>query len=402
MNLVVEENDRAVLTLTMLGHATVHTFELSIPLLLVVWIGEFGVTAATIGIIVAIGYALFGIGALPAGVLADAYGRQPVIVACLAGMAVAFVLVSFASSLIWLTVGLALWGMAASAYHPAGLSLISTSVADRGRGFAYHGMAGNVGTAFGPFMVALLLLMFNWRTVVLLVALPAAVGALVGLRLNINEMEAIRTDGGDFAAPTTFAEFIDSSRHLFAHGFVLVFAVVILEGLFYRGVLTFLPQLLAGAIALPDLAESGLAPTRYVYAGFLTVGLLGQYVGGHLTDRKGTQRMLALAYVAMTAATLLFVPATAAGLATLLLISGILGILLFGEQPLLQATVAEYSDPTMRGLSYGYMYFGTFGVGALGAAVAGIVLSYATPRILFGLLASIALLAASLAWRLAT
>lgn len=397
MFMFANENDRAVLALTMLGHATVHTFELSIPLLLSVWMTDFNVTAATIGGIVALGYSLFGLGALPAGMLADAYGRQPVIVACLIGMAGSFVLVSLAPNLIWLAVGLALWGIAASAYHPAGLSLISTGVTQQGRGFAYHGMAGNVGIAIGPLAVAFLLLVVDWRTVALILAVLAAVTAVAGLRLRIDETSGVQMDGG-FDSPTTASEFVFSSQKLFAGGFAFVLVLVILEGLFYRGILTFLPELLENFINVPSLVVSGIAPSRYVYAGFLMVGLVGQYIGGWLSDREDSQRMLAIAYITMAAAALLFVPAANAGFTALLVTSGLISILLFGEQPLLQATVAEYSDPSIRGLSYGYMYLGTFGVGALGAAVTGSVLTYSNPSVLFVFLASIAFIAAVTTW----
>lgn len=399
MSISIGENDRAVLGLTMLGHATVHTFELSIPLLLSAWMADFGVTAATIGGVVAVGYSLFGLGALPAGMFADIYGRKPVIVACLAGMAGAFVLVSFAPTLVWLAVGLAFWGIAASAYHPAGLSLISTGVTQQGRGFAYHGMAGNIGIAVGPLAVAFLLLVFDWRTVALILAVLAALSALAGLRLSIDETIGVQTDGG-FSAPTNMNEFVYSSRRLFAGGFALILVLVILEGLFYRGTLTFLPNLLSEFIDVRSLVVSGVAPSRYAYAGFLMVGLVGQYIGGRLSDRDDSQRMLAIAYIAMAAAALLFVPAANAGFAALLLTCGLLSILLFGEQPLLQSTVAEYSDPSIRGLSYGYMYLGTFGVGALGAAVTGAVLTYSNSSVLFVFLAGIAVLAAATTWLL--
>jgi MFS family permease len=90
---------------------------------------------------------------------------------------------------------------------------------------------------------------------------------------------------------------------------------------------------------------------------------------------------------------LLFVPASG-GTATFLLVSLALGVALFTVQPLSQATVAAYSPSEARGLSFGYTYLGIFGVGSLGAAVAGWVLTRAGPRELFVVLAGLAAMGA--------
>ncbi len=79
--------------------------------------------------------------------------------------------------------------------------------------------------------------------------------------------------------------------------------------------------------------------------------------------------------------------------------SGGLGFVLFLVQPLYQATVAEYTPPDTRGLSYGYTYLAVFGIGAAGAALSGGLLQLAGPPLLFGILAGVALLGAALsAW----
>ncbi len=62
----MDENDRSIAGFTMAGHALVHWFETSIPIFLVVWLAEFDVTIALLGLVVALGYAPFGLGALPA------------------------------------------------------------------------------------------------------------------------------------------------------------------------------------------------------------------------------------------------------------------------------------------------------------------------------------------------
>ena len=74
----------------------VHTYGMSIPILMTIWLVEFGVTEALLGIVVTIGYGLFGVGALPGEILADRLGSQRLIMVCLVGMAGSFFLLGLA------------------------------------------------------------------------------------------------------------------------------------------------------------------------------------------------------------------------------------------------------------------------------------------------------------------
>jgi predicted MFS family arabinose efflux permease len=74
-----------------------------------------------------------------------------------------------------------------------------------------------------------------------------------------------------------------------------------------------------------------------------------------------------------------------------------LGFVLFVIQPLYQATIAEYSPPDDRGLSYGFTYLANFGVGAGGAALAGLLLSAVGTDGTFLALAAFPVLGAALA-----
>jgi MFS family permease len=379
-------NDRSIVGLVMVAHAMVHTYELSIPIFMTIWLAELGVSEAVLGTVVGAGYALFGAGALPGGVLADRFGSRRLIAFCLAGMGGAFVLLSLAQT-VW-TVGLALlaWGAAASVYHPAGLSLISRGVRERGEALAWHGIAGNVGIAAGPLATALLLLAVDWQAAAALLALPAVGATAYAWRASFDEHAA--EDGRSAGGPKQIRELMADSRRLFATGFAAVFAIVMLSGLYYRGALTFLPDLLTPLVAL-DLPVD-LEPGRYVYAGLLGVGIVGQYVGGRLTDRMPTERAMAGALGALAVVALAFLPVAQLGTGPLLAASAVLGFALFLVQPLYQATVAEYTPAETRGLSYGFTYLGVFGVGALGAALAGAVLQYASAGALFAVLAAMA------------
>ncbi|ESS07871.1 MAG: sugar phosphate permease [uncultured archaeon A07HN63] len=421
-------NDRAITGFTMAGHAMVHTYELAVPILLTVWLVEYSVTSATLGTVVAVGYGLFGVGALPGGVLVDRFGSRRLIVGCLFGMGSAFVLLGLLPGVAGIALALAVWGLAASVYHPAGLTLISKGTNQRGAAFAYHGMAANVGIAGGPFLTALLLVVVEWETAVVLLALPAFVAGGLGLFIEFDETAAVDGDAqtgsedgsedgddgdtGDATAPDvdSLAEFVTASRGLFTAGFLTVFVLVLFNGLYYRGMLTFLPRLLSDfldpllavnpAAAIGPIADSPAASefdlSRYLFAGLLAVGVAGQYVGGKLTDAIAPERGLAGMLAALVVIALLFVPASGS-LPTLLAVSAALGFALFGLQPLSQATIATYSPPEYRGLSFGFTYLAIFGIGALGASVAGAALTYGSRTTLFAMLAAFELIALVLA-----
>jgi MFS family permease len=415
-------NDRSILSITMVGHGMVHMYELAVPIFITVWITELGVGSATLGVAVAVGYALYGIGSAPSGIVTDAYGSKRLLVACLLGMGASFALLAAVDGLAGVMLALAVWGLAASVYHPAGLRLISTGVTERGAGFGYHGIAGNVGIALGPLVATTLLIAFEWRLVAAVMALPAFVAAAYTSYVSVDELAAVEpvgggeaTDGGEDEPAATDPDgtpgalpsirgVLGDTRAIFAGGFLIAFPMLILEGFFYRGVLTFLPDMLASyeSLATVTIAGESVEPSGYVFVGLLVVGMGGQYVGGRLSDAMAPEKAAVGAFLALAAISVLFVPAASGGLLALLAVSALLGFVLFGEQPLLQAVVADYSTSDVRGLSYGYMFVGVFGVGSLGAAFSGAMLAYTSQRTLFVLLAVVpftaALISAAL-WR---
>ena len=398
-------NDRAITGLTATAHALVHTYELSIPIFMTVWLDTFEATSAELGLVVTAGYALFGLGAVPGGVLTDRYDSKRLVMGCLAGMGLSFVLLSLAQGLVMIAAGLVLWGAAASVYHPAGLALISTGARRRGHVFAYHGIAGNLGTALGPLTATVLLLFFDWRVVSVLLAAPALLAFPVLYRLEVKEAAALNADRRralHTREAFSWKQFWHDSQGLFASAFALVFVIVMLQGLYYRGLLTFLPDLLnrlpvLGTVTWETAAGAlTMEPGRYVYVGLLLVGVAGQYVGGRLTDRLRLEYGIAGAFFLLALIAFTYLPLAGQGLASLLVVSAALGFVLFGIQPLYQAAIAEYTPADARGLSYGYNYLGVFGVGALGAALAGGVIEAFGGAVLFIVLAGIALAAGSL------
>ncbi|MDG5758371.1 MFS transporter [Natronococcus sp. A-GB1] len=387
----MDRNDRRIARFTMLGHATFHLYELTIPLFVVVWLEAFDVSAAVLGTVVAVGYALIGIGALPSGALADSYGSKRLVVLSMAGMGGGFVLIAVAPSLPLLAVALVLWGAAASLYHPAGLSLITRGSERQGTVLAYHGVAGNVGTAVGPLVAALLLTFLDWRLVAGLFAVPAALAILVAGRLEFVERTATDPDESTATDADGLSAIVAQSRVLFVGSFLLVFAIAVLAGTYYRGLFTFLPDVLAGLPVFEpvEIAGETFEPSQYAYAGLLLVGAAGQYTGGRLSDSRSPERTIVAVFIALIVVSLSFPVVTSFGLFATVAICALLGFFVFMEAPIHQALIGEYVAADVQGLSFGYTYLGVFGIGAAGASIAGIALTYGGTALLFVALAAL-------------
>lgn len=405
----MDRNDRALTAFAMLGHATYHTFELVVPIFVVVWLDVFPVSQAVLGLVVGASYALVGVGAVPSGLLADRFTSRGLILVCLAGMGASFGLVALAPSVPVLAVALLGWGAFASIYHPAGLALVSRGATERGTALAYHGVAGNVGVATGPLLATVLLSFLGWRAVAVALLVPVVAAIVIGLRLEFDETAgaAARRNGG--SEPTgeetnPGRAFLSQTVRVLSVGFGVVLVVGVLYGLYYRGATTFLPEVLGDmpVFAPTTVAGREIQPSQYVYSALLLLGGLGQYAGGKLVDRIAVERVLLGANLALVAVALAFVPAGLAGVVPTLAVAAAFGFFVFLIAPVNQEAISAYSPASVRGLSYGFSYTAVFGVGALGSTLAGVVLWRSTAAVLFVVLAGIAGLGVLLAGVLVT
>lgn len=393
----MDANDKSITGFTMLAHGIFHTYELSIPIFIVIWLDVFDVSALVLGVVVSAGYGLIGIGAIPSGVIADTYGSRQLIVISIVGMGGGFFLLALAPNVYVLCLAIVLWGAAASVYHPAGLSLISRGAKERGTVFAYHGVGGNIGTAFGPLLTALLLLVFDWRIVVAALTVPAIAVVILSTTIEFDETAATEPEDGG-SDPPTLRAIASDSRLLFSSGFLLAFLVIMLYGTYYRGLLTFMPDMVAGLPLFETYVLFGMEaePSQYIYTGILMFGIFGQYAGGRVTDRVRTEYAFFSSLFALGALALLFIPASNVGIVPFLLVCAALGFALYATAPIYQVVIAEQAAEDVHGLSYGYAYLGMFGVGAGGAALAGAVLTYANSTALLTVLAGLAFVGTAL------
>lgn len=368
-------HDRQLLGYTTAAHTLDHAVMLSIPLFVPLWIQQFNVTRAQVGLTVTVMAALFGVTAIPSGVLSDRLGADTLISVFLATTGIALLLVRFIHGFLGLTVALALVGAAAGLYHPPALSLISRDADNPTRGFAYHGLGANIGIGLGPLAMTVGLAFAGWRTILPVFALPLLAFAAIFYVYG-------PTDHPGDEAYATNRDFRAELSSFVRPAFALLVLMYVGAGLYYRGILTFLPDFLNTIATLPALSIAGVSfgAGRWVYSAILLVGAVGQVAGGHLGERYGPGRVL-LGVFAATGA-VLFALSILGGL-SVLTVGFLFGVLLFTLPPLQSALVSQYVPAASQGLGYGIVFAINFGIGSLGAALAGVVIQTWSFSVLF-------------------
>ena len=140
------KSDTKLVWLVSFSHFITHGYMTILPAVLIAIATEQSISFTELGIIANIGYFLYGLGAFPAGYLADRFGSKMLLTIGVMGMAISSILVGLTSSIITFSITYALLGASASIHHPAGLSLIARRIdSNKGRAMGFHGVMGNVG-----------------------------------------------------------------------------------------------------------------------------------------------------------------------------------------------------------------------------------------------------------------
>jgi hypothetical protein len=160
--------------------------------------------------------------------------------------------------------------------------------------------------------------------------------------------------------------------------FISICFVMVFSGLMYRAFMTILPAfqemkvsgLFAGFARTLSASTAGKVLTRdpdtliaaIVASAALHIGILGQFVGGHVADRSDL-RYSYLAFFSMALPFAVFLYCFEGPI--LIVASGIYTFFILGIQPIENSLVAMVTPPQWRSLSYGIKFTIVFGFGAL-------------------------------------
>jgi len=371
---VVADGRRVRLGTIYAAHGASHGFMLVLPAVLVALRAEFHASFTTLGTVATVSSMLYGLGALPAGLLADRVGAPVLLRVFAGGSAICCGLAAVAPGIWWLAAALALLAAAGALYHPSGLAEVTLNAPGGGREIGIHGGFGNGGTALAPLVAGAVAAAWTWRASYGLAAL-AAVVLLVALARQVPLDRQL--------PPQTQAGPGSVGRAALA----VVMFLAVAEGFVFQGFVTFLPAFLAevGGAGRAAAAKGGV-----LAAVVLLLGVPGQLLGGRLAGTDS--RRLAVRYACLYAgAVLAGLSVRAAGPTVLgVALAGLFSLLIFLGQPITNQLVARSTRAGRRGAAYGTYFSLSFGVGALAGSAGGIVADRSGLAAVFGFLGLVA------------
>ncbi len=357
----MESQERRIVALTSSAHGLIHIYMLLFITANILMAKELGVGLFYIGNLGTISYFAFGLGALPSGFFSDRIGSHRTITLCLLGAGASSFFISQSRGPVGLAISLACLGVFASLYHPAALSLISSTVKQRGKALGIHGGGGNLGLALSPLIGGFIASHYGWRAGYFIFSLVGITLGILFIRLKPpsrhqlqNEMHSDKAKSGGFRDVALFLS--------------LIYMVQILIGLIYRGSMVFLPTYLAEKVGGQLWGPEQIVKGSVVATAALLIGVVGQYLGGALSPRVGLEKLW---FILLTIATpFLFL----IGLTTntlLIIVAMAFAFFHFSCQPVGNGLVAKYTSSRVRSRAYGIYFFLSMGVGSFASSLAG-------------------------------
>ena len=347
---------------TSIGHMLVHSITLVYPAIMVILKDEFGVSLVELGQLGTIQFALFGLGALPAGWFVDHFGSRRVLLAYFFGLALSSVVLMFSNTFTSYAFGLGLLGLISGLYHPAGLKLISQTK-NMSKNMGYHGVFGSIGLALGPLIGGGFGAYLQWKYAYLFLGSLAILSGIFSL-------VTIPNDQPRKISKSKFNMGIKSVH-------IIAFVVTSLYGFAHHGLLNFLPIYLSESIdwALHKHAIGGVL-TSFV----LFLGIIGQIVGGRLGSIYPRNKLLF--FVVLLNIPLLIIMSFVHG-SVLIGTVAILGAVNFTFQPVYNSLIADITPIQKRGMIYGIAFGLGFGVGSFSGIIGGYIGEYIRLQMIF-------------------
>lgn len=292
---------------------------------------------------------------LPCGWLADRFGGRMFIIWGMVGVNVAASVIGVAGSLFTLIPALVIIGFCSALFHPQALSAARRLSGRRaGMGMSVFMIGGEVGRGVWPLLASILVVTWGRQSLVFL-AIPAIISAaLLWRSLPVQPPKPKASSG-----PIAWRGRMPALSVLV--GFQTMRALAIF------GASTFLP-------ILWHMRGRSLTDGAMLITVLLVVGVIGNFIGGHLADK--IDRHLILRGSSCAAAFLLALFLVISGPLQWVVL-GLLGVFMFATQPT-GVLIGQEIFPEHRSLGSGIALGFANGMAALGVVALGLLVGYLT------------------------
>ena len=281
-----------------IGHFLDHLFMLIFSTVAaVVLIHDWGLSYAALIPYATPGFIAFAAFTLPAGWLADRFGREKLMVVFFIGCGLASMLCALATTPVNMAVGLFVVGMFAAIYHPVGIALVLEGRSKTGLRIASNGVWGNLGVAVAALLTGALIDFAGWRAAFIVPGVFSVLLGIVyarkvqhyspGLQKPITASQSENQQNASASTNTQSMSEVLSKKGVL-HVLVIVLITTACGGIVFQSTTFALPRIL--------LEKSGDLALNATFLGWLAfvvfaIGSMGQLIVGFFLDRGSARRV---------------------------------------------------------------------------------------------------------------
>ncbi|MEO0729810.1 MAG: MFS transporter [Pseudomonadota bacterium] len=323
--------------------------------------GQWGLTYAELIPYATPGFVAFGLFSLPAGWLADRFGRELMMAIFFVGIGIATMATALATTPIEMAIGLFVVGVFAAIYHPVGLAMVVAERSGIGMSIAVNGVWGNLGVGSAALLTGALIDVGSWQAAFVI---PGAISVLLGVayialfRQRIArrpdrspKQSTSRAAGDKTRSPDQLA-----FRALLIRLVIIIFFTTAVGSIIFQSTTFALPKVFderLGGIAVSSTMIGWLA--FIVFA----VASLAQVAVGFSLDRFGPRNVF-LVVAAIQAVFFAIMPGQTDAWALAIALVFMVGA--FGQIPINDYMIGRTAKSELRASIYGARYVVTFTV----------------------------------------
>ncbi len=364
-------DDRFVIALVGTAHGGSHFFHLVLPALFPWLTDAFAVSAMGLGLVMAVYFAVSGVGQAVVGVYVDRLGAARVLTVGLALLGLGALIAATATGLLVLIAAALVMALGNCTFHPADYAILGHRVAPArlGRAFAIHTLGGSIGWALAPVTMAAVATFAGWRAALVVAALIAL--ALAWLVHRSRERLATPLAAGGGAAFAGYLRLVASRPILLCFAFFAAQAVSLI------GLQSFMPLVFETTRGIDPLAANATVTA------FMTGSALGTLAGGYLADFGHNLRRTIALGLAASAVLAWGLGLEALPFALVYPLASAAGALQGVTTPSRDLLVRANAPPGTTGQTFGFVYSGLDLGATLGPLLMGALFDAGWPRLIF-------------------